>query len=88
MTREEIEQLAEASGFEGVVLADGFEDSFVGFAERCGSGPVAVYDFDNAVKSLMARSFMTEDDACEYLHFNVLGAYAGEQTPWFITVKA
>ena len=87
MTREEIERLAEESGLDGVVLADGFEDSFVGFAERCGSGPVAVYDFDNAVKSLTERSLMSEDAACEYLHFNVLGAYAGDQTPWFITVK-
>jgi hypothetical protein len=30
---------------------------------------------------------MSETEAEKYLHFNVLGAYVGEQTPWFVTVK-
>jgi hypothetical protein len=33
------------------------------------------------------RDGMSETEAEEYLHFNVLGAYVGEQTPWFVTVK-
>jgi hypothetical protein len=86
MTREEIYALATENDIEAI-LADGFEDAFIGFAERCGSGAVAVYDFANAVKVLMGRDGMGEEEAEEYLHFNVLGAYAGEQTPWFVTVK-
>lgn len=86
MTREEIDTLAADNNLEAI-LADGFEDAFIGFAERCGSGAVAVYDFANAVKVLMGRDGMSEEEAEEYLHFNVLGAYVGEQTPWFVTVK-
>ena len=88
MTRDEIDALAEQSGFEGVLLADGFDEAFIGFAERCASQPVAVYDFRNAVKILVERDGMDESEAEEYLHFNVLGAYVGEQTPWFITSRS
>lgn len=86
MTREEIDALATENDIEAI-LADGFEDAFIGFAERCGCGHVAVYDFANAVKVLVDRDGMSEEEAEEYLHFNVLGAYVGAQTPWFVTVK-
>jgi hypothetical protein len=87
MTREEISSLADEHDLEDVLLADGFEDAFIGFAERCAAKPVAVYDFAKAVDALVKRDGMSEEEAEEYLHFNVLGAYVGEQTPWFVTVK-
>ena len=85
MTREEIEELV--GDDEEVLLADGFEDAFLGLAERCGSEPVAVYDYAKAVRILMDRDGMTEEDAEEWMGFNVLGAYVGPQTPWFLTLK-
>ena len=87
MTREElVESLSESlSGYEDILLADGFEDAFVGIAERCGSQPVAVYDYEKAVQVMVQRDGATEEEAREYLDFNVLGGYVGEQTPWFIT---
>ena len=30
---------------------------------------------------------MTEEDAEGWMAFNVLGAYAGQQTPWFLTIS-
>lgn len=87
MTRDQIDSLADDHDIEDALLADGFEDAFIGFAERCGAGPVAVYDYANAVKVLVDRDGMSEEEAEEYLQFNVLGAYVGEQTPWFVTVK-
>lgn len=88
MTRDQIDALVLESGFEGVLLADGFDEAFIGFAERCGSLPVAVYDYANAVKVLVERDGMAEEEAEEYLHFNVLGAFVGEQTPWFLTARS
>jgi hypothetical protein len=85
MTREEIAELAE--GYDELLLADGFEDAFVGIAERCGSKAVAVYDYELAVRALTDRDGMSEEEAREYLDFNVLGAYVGETTPWFITTS-
>ena len=70
---------------EDVLLADGFDAAFVGLAERCGSVPVAVYDRARCIQVLVARDGMSEEEAEEYFDFNVLGAYVGERTPWFIT---
>jgi hypothetical protein len=33
----------------------------------------------------MKRDGMTEEEALEYFHFNVVGAYVGKFTPVFIT---
>lgn len=63
------------------LLADGFDAAIVGFTE---SFPVQViYDHDTCVHILQADG-MKEEEALEYFHFNVLGAYVGEQTPIFM----
>ena len=71
---------------EEIILADGFDDAFVGVAERCGMGPVAVYDREKCIEVLISKAFGRED-AEEYFDFNVVGAYVGERTPMFITRK-
>jgi len=86
MTKDELMALL-AEMDDEIILADGFEDAFVGIAERCSSLRVAVYDYARAVEVLMKRDGSTHEDAVEYLDFNVLGAYVGEQTPWFITYR-
>lgn len=85
MTRDDLISLLD--DYEGVILADGFEDAFIGVAERAISEPVAVYDYELSVKLLMARDGMSEEEAVEYLEYNVLGAYVGEQTPWFLRLS-
>jgi hypothetical protein len=45
---------------------------------------VACYDFETCVKILMERDGMSEDDAVEFMEFNVVGAYVGELTPLFL----
>jgi hypothetical protein len=76
------EQIAETD--EDVLLATGFEDAFIGLAVRCGSEAVAVYDYFKCVEVLMTRDGMGEEEAEEYMQFNVVGAYVGERTPWFL----
>jgi len=84
LTREQIvEDLADLDA--EIILADGFEDALVGVAERCASEPVAVYDLAKMIDVLVKRDGMTHEEADEYISFNVLGAYIGEQTPWIIT---
>lgn len=61
--------------------ADGFDDAFIGFFERCGQPVVLVYDFEKVVEVLIKRDGMTRDDAEEYVQFNILGAWVGEGTP-------
>lgn len=67
---------------EPIMLADGFEEAFVGIARQAGK-PIAVYHRDKCIKILI-RQGMTEDEAEEFFSFNVESAYCGEQTPAYL----
>ena len=65
------------------LLADGFDDAFLGYGTQFNK-MLAVYDYDKCVDILMKRDDMTEEEAEEYMEFNVMGAYMGEHTPVFL----
>lgn len=66
-----------------VLLADGLDEAFIGVAQREGS-PVAVYNRDKIIETLMARDGMDYVSAVEFYSFNIEGAYVGEHTPIYI----
>tara|TARA_Y100000310_G_scaffold339793_1_gene433587 strand:- start:293 stop:616 length:324 start_codon:yes stop_codon:yes gene_type:complete len=84
-----------------ILLADGFEDAFVGVVESFGSEPKACYDYDACIDILMEQmtpsieDFTKNDEfyrdwhgeAVEFMEFNVTGAYVGEFTPAFIKLN-
>jgi hypothetical protein len=63
------------------LLADGFEAAFIGIGQQF-NRHLAVYDYDACVQ-ILAQD-MTEDEAIEYMEFNVVGAWVGENTPIFL----
>jgi len=73
-----------------ILLADGFDDAFIGIVESFGTAPKACYNYDACIDILMGEpvgpeeEVMTYDEAVEYLEFNVTQAYVGEHTPAFI----
>jgi hypothetical protein len=67
-----------------MLLADGFDEAFVGTSYRFHDGPLATYDTQMCISILMTRDGMTEEEAQEFFDFNVLGAWVGEQTPVFL----
>ena len=68
-----------------MLLADGFEDAFMGTA-ICNGAECAVYDRDKCIKILMERDRMTEDEALEYFDYNVLGSLSDDAAmPAFFT---
>ncbi len=67
-----------------MMKADGFDAAIIGSAERCGSPNMIAYDWDACVQILQDRDGMTLDDAIEFMEFNVLGSYVGDDTPVFI----
>jgi len=71
---------------DSVLLADGFEDAFIGFAHPWQNQhvPTAIYDRKKCIKILMDRDKMTQEEAEDYFEFNVSGAYVGESTPIFV----
>jgi hypothetical protein len=67
-----------------MLLADGFNDAIIGTGERAGQPTIVVYDFDRCVAILCERDNMGLDDAVEYMYYNVIGAWVGEETPLFV----
>jgi hypothetical protein len=73
MTPEEVKELADPEAIQW----NNFDDALVG-VDRDGK---LVYDIDKMIQALVTRDGMSEDEAIEYLDFNVFGAYVGELTP-------
>ena len=86
-TRSNIQEYLESRG-ETVLLCDGFDEAFIGLSQRINEPLLAVYSYDKMVDVLMKRDGMEHDDAVDYLDFNVLGAWVGEQTPIIVTSMA
>jgi len=62
------------------IVFDGLEDALVGIARRQYQGPWAVYSRSKLLEVLELQ-LGTADDALEWLEYNVVGLWAGEQTP-------
>jgi hypothetical protein len=67
-----------------LLLADGFDGALIGVVDGACRSPVACYDYARCIEILMGRDGMEEGEACEYMDFNVTGAYMGELTPLFL----
>lgn len=63
------------------LLFTGFNKAFVGSASQGPSKVLAVYDYQRMVRVLKDRDGMDDDEAIEFLEFNTVGAWVGEQTP-------
>lgn len=86
MTKEEVDTYAEESGVD-LLLADGFEQAIIGVGSKFPDEESVVYDYDKCVSILMERDSMTQDDAVEYMEFNVVQAYVGKATPIFVRTQ-
>ena len=69
---------------EDLLLADGFEDAFLGIGQQFNK-QFAIYDKEKCLQILVERDGMTQEDAIEYFDFNVTGAWVGESTPAFLS---
>ena len=68
-----------------ILLMDGFDEAFIGTSQRINEPVLAVYSYDKMVEVLKSRDGMTDEEACEYIDFNVVGAWVGERTPIWVT---
>lgn len=64
------------------LLADGFDEALIGIVRQF-SRHLALYDYRACVRILQSQG-MTEEDAVEYMEFNVLGGWVGTHTPLFV----
>ena len=66
------------------LLADGLEAALVGYTVNHHHPHVAVYDIDKCIDVMVERDGMTPEEADEFLSFNTLGAYVGENGPMYV----
>jgi hypothetical protein len=66
------------------LLADGLEAACIGFTVNNHHAHVAVYDYDKCIEVHVTRDGMSREEADEFLSFNTLDAYVGENGPLFI----
>jgi hypothetical protein len=77
---ENIDKLKEMYPDLDLLQADGFDGAIIGIEPLSGK---VVYNIDKMVEILVDEGLSTTE-AIEYLDFNVLNAYVGEQTPVYI----
>jgi hypothetical protein len=67
-----------------LMFADGFEDAIIGTVTGACRPSVVCYDMQKCIDILVTRDGMSEEEAEEFISFNVTGAYMGELTPLFV----
>jgi len=82
------EMLEEIHHDEEVVVLNGFEDAFLGFAERNDfADAVACYDKTVVIQILVNKHGLSDIEAIDFFESNVLGSWVGNSTPVFVTVE-
>ena len=83
-TYKNIEEFAEEMGIEGLITADGYDEAFVGVADRFGKEPVAVYSYEMCIQILVRDNDMSHEEALEFFEYNTIGAFIDENQPIYI----
>jgi hypothetical protein len=71
---------------EEAILAEGFDEAFLGVCEQYGRPSVVTYDRDKCIDILVQRDGMTYEQAVEFFEVNVTGYWIGNSTPVYITL--
>lgn len=80
VTRDDIDAYLKERG-ETVLLMDGFDEALIGFSQRMNEPLLAVYSYQVMVDVCVFRDGMSYEEAEEYIEYNCVGAWVGEQTP-------
>lgn len=66
---------------QGALLMDGFDEALIGFSQRINEPLLAVYSWQKMVDLCIDRDKMSVEEAEEYIDYNCIGAWVGDQTP-------
>jgi len=58
----------------------GCDAAIVGLGHRCGQESLVVYDYNKLIEVFIKQG-MTAEESIEWIDFNILGAWIGEDTP-------
>ena len=60
---------------------NGLENGLIGIAQQYPRHPVACYDYDKCIKSLMTQNHWNEEEATEFFEYNTVCVALGPNTP-------
>lgn len=67
-----------------LLIAEGMENAIIGIATLPGGIDVVAYDIDKCIAALIYEQGMDDQEASDWMDYNVLGASVGPRTPIFI----
>jgi hypothetical protein len=67
-----------------VIRWDGLDEAIVGTITPFGGEETLCYRYRSMVEILVSRDGMTEEEAEEYVDYNIIGAWVGETTPFVL----
>jgi hypothetical protein len=76
-----LEQLVDRYPDQNFTIAVGFDDAVVGFSSTDNR---LIYNIEEMVQVLITRDGMEYEEALEYLYYNTIDAYIGEDTPIYM----
>jgi hypothetical protein len=71
-------------GSAGMIRWNGFDDAIAGTITPFGGQETLCYRYRDMVDVLVSRDEMTEEEAEEYVEYNIIGAWVGETTPFIL----
>jgi hypothetical protein len=77
VTREECVEFLSAND---LIFWDDCDAALIGVGSRCAEPDVTVYDYGLLVDCFVSQG-MTEEEAVEWVSYNIEGAWVGPQTP-------
>jgi hypothetical protein len=66
-----------------ILCMDGYDDCILGYLQRYGMEPIAIYDRQKVIEKIMEDGG-TYEEALEHYEFNQLGGWHGDRTPGFL----
>jgi len=69
-----------ASHAEDAIVFDDCDSALIGYGLRIGLEPVAIYSHQLLVENFIGQG-MSEEEAVEYVDYNIVGSWVGERTP-------
>jgi hypothetical protein len=82
MVNKTIEEIAKINP--RALTANGLDDAIIGYGAQHGSEPVIIYDYERCLEILMSWNGWGEDEATEWMEYNVISSYVGKGTPIFM----
>lgn len=66
------------------VVAEGFEEAYIGYLRRANKPTIAVYDYETCVEILMEQESWDRKKAVHFMETGVVSTWLGNSTPSFL----